>query len=74
MTEIARFAEKSLFSPSEPFFGETPTSQKGRKKETKWKNRGGDFGGLEMIGWHKNLSEFIRTNRNQSELIGINLN
>jgi len=32
MTEIARFAEKSLFCPFEPFFGETPTRQKGRKK------------------------------------------
>ena len=48
MTEIARFAEKSLFAPSEPFCGETQTSQKGRKKETKWKNMGGNFAGLEL--------------------------
>ena len=37
MTEIAKFAENSLFAPSEPFFVETQTSQKERKKETKWK-------------------------------------
>ena len=42
MTEIARFAENSLFAPSEPFFGETQTRQKGRKKE-KYE---GDFGGI----------------------------
>ncbi len=40
MTEIARFAENSLFAPSEPFFGDTQTSQIGRKKE----KYGGDFG------------------------------
>ena len=40
MTEIAIFAENGLFAPSEPFFGETQTSQKGRKKE----KFGGDFG------------------------------
>ena len=48
MTEIARFAENSLFAPSEPFFGDTQTSQIGRKKGAKWKNRGGNFGGLEL--------------------------
>ena len=42
MTEIARFAENSLFCPFEPFFGETQTSQKGRKME----KYGGDFGGI----------------------------
>ena len=46
MTEIARFAENCLFAPSEPFFGETETSQIGRKRETKWKNMGVDFGGI----------------------------
>ena len=66
MTEIARFAENSLFASSEPFFVETQTSQKGRKKETKWKNRGGNFGGLEL---NRILSEFIRNNQNQSEPI-----
>ena len=29
------------------------------------------LGGFEVMGWHKNLSEFIRTNRNQSEPIGL---
>ena len=46
MTEIARFAEKSLFCPFAPFFGETQTSQKGRKKGDKMENMGGDFGGI----------------------------
>ena len=53
MTEIARFAENSLFAPSEPFFGDTQTSQIGRKKGAKWKNKGakwknkgGNFGGI----------------------------
>ena len=72
MTEIARFAENSLFAPSEPFFGDTQTSQIGRKKEQNGKIREAILGGFEVMGWHKNLSEFIRTNRNQSELIGAN--
>ena len=46
MTEIAIFAENSLFAPSEPFFGETQTSQKGRKKGANRKNRGGNFCGI----------------------------
>ncbi len=74
MTEIARFAETGLFAPSEPFFGETQTSQKGRKKETKWKIWEAIFAGFEVIGCHKNLSESIRINRNQSELIRTNQN
>ena len=72
MTEIAIFAENSLFAPSEPFFGDTQTSQKGRKKETKWKIGEAILGDWNLIGCHKNLSEPIRANRNQSELIGAN--
>ena len=71
MTEIARFVENSLFAPSEPFFGETQTSQKGRKKGAKWKIWEAIFAGLELSGCHKNLSEPIRINRSQSELIGL---
>ena len=48
MTEIAIFAENGLFAPSEPFFGETQTSQKGRKKETKWKIWEAIFAGFEL--------------------------
>ena len=48
MTEIARFAENSLFCPSEPFFGETQTSQIGRKKEQNGKIGEVIFGGLEL--------------------------
>ena len=57
MTEIARFAENSLFAPSEPFFVETQTSQIGRKKEQNGKIGEAIFAGLEVIGCHKNLSE-----------------
>ena len=62
MTEIARFAENSLFCPFAPFFSETQTTQKGRKKKTKWENRGGNFAGLKVIGCHKNLSESLGIN------------
>ena len=48
MTEIARFAENSLFAPFAPFFGETQTTQKGRKKETKWKIWEAIFAGFEL--------------------------
>ena len=68
MTEIARFAENSLFAPSEPFFGETQTSQVGRKKKQKQKNRGGNFCGIGT--W----SDAIRIYRNHSEPIEINQN
>ena len=71
MTEIARFAENSLFAPSEPFFGETQTSQKGRKKEQNGKIEEAIFAGLEL---DRMPSELIRINQNQSELIGINQN
>ena len=54
MTEIARFAENCLFAPSEPFFVETETSQKGRKKEQNGKIGEAILGGLEVMGWHKN--------------------
>ena len=74
MTEIARFAENSLFCPFAPFFGETQTSQKGRKKGANRKNREGNFCGigtyrmpLEFIGITPNHSESLRANRNQSE-------
>ena len=71
MTEIAIFAENSLFAPSEPFFGETQTSQKGRKKRAKWKIWEAIFAGFEL---DRMPSEFIRINPNQSESIGTNLN
>ena len=62
MTEIARFAETGLFAPSEPFFVETQTSQKGRKKEQNGKIGEAILGDLNLIGWHKNLSEPIGIN------------
>ena len=66
MTEIARFAENSLFCPFAPFFGETQTSQKGRKKGDKMEKYGRQF--LRDL----NLSDAIEINQNQSELIGTN--
>ena len=63
MTEIARFAENSLFAPSEPFFGETQTSQKGRKKGAKWKIWEAILGDWNLIGCHKNQPDLIRDNR-----------
>ena len=48
MTEIARFAENSLFAPFAPFFSETQTSQKGRKKEQNGKIREAILGGFEL--------------------------
>ena len=72
MTEIARFAENSLFCPFAPFFGETQTSQIGRKKGAKWKIEEAIFAGFEVIGCHKNLSESLRITPSQSELIRIN--
>ena len=67
MTEIARFAENSLFCPFAPFFSETQTTQKGRKKGAKRKIWEANFAGFEVIGCHKNLSESLGANRNQSE-------
>ena len=72
MTEIAIFAENSLFAPSEPFFVETQTCQKGRKKEQNGKIGEAILGDLNLIGCHKNLSESLRIIRNQSEPIRIN--
>ena len=74
MTEIARFAETGLFAPSEPFFGETQTSQKGRKKEQNAKYGRQFLRDWNLIGCHKNLSEPLRVTRNQSESIGANRN
>ena len=51
MTEIARFAEPGLFCPFAPFFGETQTSQIGRKKGAKWKIWEAIFAGFEVMGW-----------------------
>ena len=51
MTEIARFAENGLFCPFAPFFGDTQTSQIGRKKGANWKiweTIFAGFGGDEM--------------------------
>ena len=71
MTEIARFAENSLFCPFAPFFSETQTTQKGRKKEQNGKIEEAIFAGLKVISCHKNLSESIRIYPSQSESIGI---
>ena len=48
MTEIARFAETGLFAPSEPFFGETQTTPKRKKKGAKWKIEEANFAGFEL--------------------------
>ena len=48
MTEIAIFAGNGLFAPSEPFFVETLTSQKGRKKERNGKIGEAIFAGFEL--------------------------
>ena len=69
MTEIAIFAENSLFAPFAPFFSETQTSQKGRKKEQNGKIGEAILG---LSGCNRNESESIGTNQNQSELIGSN--
>ena len=71
MTEIARFAENSLFCPFAPFFGETQTSQIGRKKGAKWKIWEAIFAGFEL---DRMPLEIIGTNRSQSESIGANRN
>ena len=68
MTEIARFAENSLFCPFAPFFGETQT----RQKKEKGKNMEVILGGFEVMGWHKNLSESLGANRNLSDSLRIN--
>ena len=68
MTEIAIFAENSLFAPSEPF----SSKRRRAKSEEKRKNLEVILGGFEVMGWHKNLSESIRSNRKQSESIRAN--
>ena len=67
MTEIARFAENSLFAPSEPFFGETQTRQKERKKGAKRKIWEVILRDWNLIGCPWKLSESIRANPNQSD-------
>ena len=68
MTEIAIFAENSLFAPSEPF----SSKRRRAKSEEKRKNLEVILGGFEVMGWHKNLSESLRINRKQSESIRAN--
>ena len=72
MTEIARFAENSLFAPSEPFSAILRRAKSEEKKEQNGKIGEAILGDWNLIGCHKNLSEPIRANRNQSESIRAN--